>query len=157
MKAAVALFPAVVLLAACERGPGTTISITGDNASAGIVNGTASIDVPGFKGELKLPKVQLDADNLDLNGAKLFPGSTLGNIDVDARGRDDGRVRVAFESPAGVDTVRQYLVSQFTAAGFKVSADGSGLSGTTDDGKPMKVTLAAAGPDKARGEIAFGN
>ncbi|MES2754419.1 MAG: hypothetical protein V4659_07110, partial [Pseudomonadota bacterium] len=52
--------------AACSDNEGTSVSITGDNGSAGITNGTAKIDVPGFKGELKLPKFDISAENLDL-------------------------------------------------------------------------------------------
>lgn len=157
MKPIMLSLPAALLLAACGQGESTDFSISSANGSAGISNGVATIDVPGFKGELRLPQLKIDAANLDLNGVQLFPGTTVGNIAVNAAGQNDGRLRIAFDSPATVPQVRQYLIDQFAQAGFKVAADGTGLSGTTADGKPVRVTLNAAGADRARGELAVGN
>lgn len=156
MKSIVILSAAALTLTACGQGDGTSISITGDNGSAGLVNGVASIDVPGMKGQITLPKFTVDARHMDIDGMKLFPGSTVANVDVNAHGEDDGRVRVAFDSPASVAKVRDYFRGQMASAGFKASDDGTGLSGTTKDGQPFRLTLDAAGADRSKGELTLG-
>lgn len=157
----VILTAAAASLAACDGKDATSVSITGDNGSAGIdAGGTAKIDVPGFKGEIKLPKFQVDAADLDLNGVKLFPGSTVKGINVDATeadGKQSGKVRLSFESPAGPGAVRDYFRRELGKAGFTVTDDGSGLAGTTDEQEPFRLTLGDAPGGKAKGEIAMGS
>lgn len=156
MKIAIAIVPAALALAGCDQGPGTGISIRGDNAAAGMTNGVASIDVPGMKGEIRLPELKLDASQLDLNGVKLFPGSSVTDIDVNAGGSGDGRVRIAFDSPASAAKVRDYFRAELAKAGFEVGDAGTGLSGTTDEGKPFALVLNATAADRTRGEISLG-
>ncbi|MQH43825.1 hypothetical protein EI040_25420, partial [Escherichia coli] len=77
---AVALLP----LAACGADKdGTSISINTSNGDGSVLagfdgNGEASIDTPFFKGKVTLPNVKLDANNFDMNGVHLYPGSTIG-------------------------------------------------------------------------------
>lgn len=155
------------LLAACNRGPdqGTSISInaTGDdgNMMTAQVNGSSgkvSLAVPGFKGSVSLPKIQLDANDFSLNGVHLYPGSTITSMNVAAQDHgdhddDSGTVRVAFDSPAAPDTVRDWFRDKLTTAGFTLQPQGTGLAGTTDDGKPFRLQLDPAGDGKAKGLI----
>ena len=155
MKTLVILLPAVLILTACGQSDGANLTITGENGSAGVVNGIATVDLPGMRGRLTLPKLQFDDENLDLDGVKLFPGSTVSNVAVNANAGAD-KVRIAFESPATLDRVRAHFRKQLDQAGFEVSDDGHNLSGKSADGEPFRLTLEAAGPDRAKGELALG-
>lgn len=161
------LLPTIALLslAACGDGTGTSISINSTDADGNVVaaldgNGQVAIDTPVFSGKITLPKLKLDAENFDMNGVHLYPGSTIGGIDVaahDARGKDDdGHVRVTFASPAAPATVRDWFKQKLGAASFKLSEKGNGLVGTTDDGKPFELDLTPDGDAKSTGTISLG-
>lgn len=151
-------------LAACDGADqGTSISVTGNGADgnrqvAGVdgTTGQVKIDVPGFQGTFKLPKIQMTADNFDLNGVRLYPGSKVSGFNVATKGEDDGQVRIAFDSPATAATVRAWFAERLPKAGFRVRADGQGLIGTTDDKKPFALKLDQSGADRARGTITIG-
>ncbi|MCM8729503.1 hypothetical protein ACFO8O_00785 [Hephaestia sp. GCM10023244] len=157
------LLTAVAPLAACgsNDGPGTTISINGTDGDGGGnvtaradgVSGKVSVALPGFSGELKLPKMHLDAKDFDLNGVPLYPGSQIANIAVDAKNGNGGVVTVDFDSPAAPATVRDWFKQRLEAAGFALTATGDNLVGTTDEGKPFRLTLAPAASDHATGKI----
>lgn len=157
---------ALIGLSACGDGKGTSISINSSDADGNITfgtdaNGQVAIDTPVFKGKFTLPKLKLDATSFDMNGVHLYPGSTISGMNVDAhddprKTDDDGRVRVTFASPATPATVRDWFKDKLNAAKFTVSADGAGLVGKTDQGKPFKLGLAADGADKSNGVITIG-
>lgn len=156
-------------LAACGDGKdGTTIAFNASGADGNVVagvdgkTGDMSINAPGFSGKISLPKIKLDADNFDMNGVHLYPGSKIAGMNIDAHddgkpgGNSDGTVKVTFESPATPDTVRAWFEDKLNHAGFTVHADGTGLSGMTDDHKPFMLDLAPDGSDHAKGTITIG-
>ena len=159
------LAAAALALAACGENDGnsTSISFSG-NSSEGAVSGgidssgNLKIDTNGFKADLKLPKFSVDANDFEMNGVHLYPGSTISSINVngDDAHKDTGRVRVAFTSPATAATVRDWLQQRLTKAGFTLSADGAGLTGKTDDGKPFALKLTDQGANKSGGTIDMG-
>ena len=147
-------------LAACDNGPGTTISINaGDEDGNGTAtvgsDGRVALNVPGFSGAIKLPKLKVNADNFEMNGVHLYPGSTIATMNIDAKsgGSNDDLVKVGFTSPAKPEVVRDWFVTKLNAAGFKVKPAGLGATGTTDEGKPFQLDLAPDGSDKAKGTI----
>lgn len=149
-------------LAACGGGDdkqGTAITLKAESDGANIsasadADGRMAIKLPGFEGKLKLPRIQLNAENFDMNGVKLYPNSTITSFDIAGRDKEgDDRVKIGFESPAGADKVRAWFQDQMAQRNFKVQANGGGLSGTTDDGDPFTLDLASAGADKARGTL----
>ena len=155
---------ALVSLAACGDGKeGSSFSINssssdGNAAGASIDgNGEAVIDTPFFKGKVTLPKLKLDADNFEMNGVHLYPGSTISNMNVDVRDKggekNEGRVRVAFSSPAAPAAVRAWFKGKLSAAGFTLSDKGNGLTGKTDQSKPFTLDLTPDGPGKSNGVI----
>lgn len=165
MRAVLALAPAL-LLAACGGGSdqATQISISGgDNGSdftAGVgKDGKVSIDAPGFKTAINLPKFQIGADNFDIDGVKLPTGSTVTNMNIDGKGKGSGddRVEVSFNSPIGPAAVREWFQGKLAAKGFKLTAAGDTLSGTTDEGKGFSLTTKAAGEGKSESVIALGS
>jgi hypothetical protein len=152
-------------LAACDgTGTSLTVNMTSDedgNSSIGSDNGQLAIKAPGFEGAIKLPQMNINAEDFDVNGVKLYPDSKIGALNVDAEEkqgeRDKGRVRVSFESPAAVQTVQSWFSDNMTKRGFKVEAEGAGLKGTTDEGDPFRLTLEPAGDAKSKGVLEVGN
>jgi hypothetical protein len=154
------MFAALALAACGGSGDGTSISINAEdgNMVAGVDgNGQLAINLPGgIAGNIKLPKMKLDADNFDMNGVHLFPGSTISGMNVDA-GDKDGTVRVQFQSPASPSTVRDWFLEKLSKqAGFTITASGNDLIGTTDEKQPFRLDLAPDGPDKSKGQIVIG-
>ena len=164
----ISLAAAALALAACGEhdGNSTSISFSGNSSDGAVSGGIDSsgnlkIDANGFKADLKLPKFSVDASNFEMNGVHLYPGSTISSIDVnggddDGKGKDTGKVRVAFTSPATAATVRDWLKERLGKAGFTLSADGTGLTGKTDDGKPFALKLNDQGATKSSGTIDMG-
>ena len=146
---------------------GTTISLNASdsdgNVAAGIdgKTGDMAINAPGFSGKISLPKIHLDASDFDMTGVHLYPGLSVSGMHNDThehgQGSDsDGVVKVTFESPAKPDTVRAWFEEKLNGAGFHVKADGTGLSGTTDEKKPFALDLTPVGMDRAKGVITIG-
>jgi hypothetical protein len=151
-------------LAACGDGDGngTQISIkadTGDgNLSASTdANGALAVKIPGLDARIKLPPIQVKADDFDVNGVKLYPQSRILGMNVDAKGdsgdKQQGTVEVRFDSPAGPDRVRGWFEQQMRAHGFHVQRSGSGLSGTTNEGDPFRLEIAPNGTNQASGAL----
>lgn len=155
-------------LAACDDGkPATTVSLDIDSNDGNVVagmdgnTGQVAIDVPGFSGKLTLPKLKLDAGDFDLNGVHLYPGSKINMMNIVAHdgkgeGNNHGRVRVAFESPADVTTVRDWFVDKLGKADFSLTARGNSLIGTDQDKKPFRLELTPDGAGKSKGVIVAG-
>lgn len=157
-------------IAACDGGrdEGTSITFNSQDGNAtGAVDGktgAVKIDLPGFKGELTLPKIKLDADNFDLNGVHLYPGSTIDNLDVSGgdgdkngdKDGDNGSVRVRFTSPATPAAVRDWFQARLEKAGFTLRSEGNALVGQDEDKKPFRMDLTPSGTDRAAGTIVIG-
>ena len=157
------LLLAAASLAGCTKGDdGTTVTINAADgntaASADGGNGEVKLDVPGFQGRFTLPKLQVTADNFDLNGVHLYPGSTIRSLNIDAGKRGGaGGVRVTFTSPASPATVRDWLRERLGKAGFTVSAVGDGLAGETNEHKRFALHLTPdADGSASNGSIAIG-
>ncbi len=151
---------AAMTLTACDvsgGNEGTSVSIDAGNGAASVNGGTGEVtlDTPLVKGSFKLPKIQFTADNFDINGVHLYPGTRIGAMNVDAgRGEGDGLVRVQFDSPAAVATVRDWLRREFEKAGTQVTVAGDSLTGDTE-GKTFRIDLRPQG-DRAAGTVTIG-
>lgn len=155
MRALVVLALLAAPLAACGAKDGdTAISINGTE------DGKFAVKVPGFSGSLKLPKLKLDANNVEFNGVHLYPGSTVSTFDLNASGDDkeggNGKVRIGFESPADPATVRDWFAERLGKVGFTLKAQGNSLVGTDDEKKPFRIDLEPAGAGKAKGMVIAG-
>ena len=96
---------------------GTDISIDATTDEGEVVKassdgktGEVEINAPGFKASIAMPKVNLDSENFDMDGAKLYPGSKILSMKVDnvmraagTKGDGGGTVRIRFDSPAAPD------------------------------------------------------
>ena len=126
------------------EGEGGNVSITGNGAE-----GLASIKGPGIEGSIKLPKIDINAADFEIDGVKLYPGSTIKHFNLNAvdKGgdKDQGKVAIAFDSPAPLDKVQGWFRDAMAQQNFKVSPHGNGFAGTTSDGNPVTLDLDAAG------------
>jgi len=149
---------AMLSLAACSDKPGASITLNAGDANGTMTmsdngqTGEVALNVPGFSGKLKLPKLHLDGNDIEFNGVHLYPGSKVTGMNVDAGG-DSGTVHIAFDSPADPATVRNWFQGKLTGAGFTLHAEGSGLAGKTDENKPFRLELRPNGNGHAKGEI----
>ena len=162
------ILAAMLPLGACNSGDGTSISINASGDDGNMVasmgqNGQVAINLPGgFSGNIKLPKLKIDADNFDMNGVHLYPGSTISAMNIDARDGqevedDDGSVRVSFAAPAAPARVRDWFLTKLSKeAGFTVTASGNALTGTTNEKQPFRLELRPDGADKSIGTIRIG-
>ena len=153
-----------LLLAACgsdEGGEGTSITLNAsDGAGQGVAakDGRVTIDTPVFQGSFKLPKIKLDADDFEMNGVKLPPGSTIGamNIDCNSEGENDGQLRVSFRSPMTAPAARDWFAPKLKDAGYTLQGAGNALTGKTNEGKPFTLSLKDATPGASEGVITIG-
>ena len=150
---------AAMLLIGCDVGDkgGTSVSIDAGNGVATADGGTGEVtlDTPLIKGSFQLPTVQFTAENFDINGVHLYPGTKINAVNVNADGgAGEGLVRLRFESPASVDVVRDWLRAEFAKAGTSVSVNGNTLIGTTEDER-FRIDLRPAG-QQAAGSVTIG-
>ncbi|MBW7945783.1 MAG: hypothetical protein H3C60_04920 [Sphingomonadaceae bacterium] len=162
-----ALMCAALGLAACdapadppEKGADVAVIAANDQgrrvfeASADGGTGAVTVSTPGFDLNLKLPKMALGADDFDIDGVKLYPGSTIGTIRVDAGGKDrkgDAAVDVGFTAPADARTVAGWFARRFAEKGIAFERDGDTLTGETGDGDAFVIELADETVDGAAG------
>lgn len=165
------LAAAALALAACDGHDGNSTSISfssndsdGNSVTGGIdKDGNLKVDSTGFKADIKLPSIKLDAGDFEMNGVHLYPGSAITSMNIDAHdkkgeeGKNDGKVSVAFTSPATAATVRDWLKERLDKAGFVLSTAGNGLTGKTDDGQPFVLKLDEDGAGKSKGSIEMGS
>ena len=147
----------VLALSGCDRsneGASVLINADGGNVLGAIdgETGEMKIDIPGFQGSVKLPKIRLDTGNFDLNGVRLYPGSSIRNLNIVGDDKTGG-LRVAFASPATPAIVRDWFAQRLGKVGYQVHPEGANLIGTTDENKPFRLELAPDGTDKATGTI----
>ncbi len=166
MRALLFLSPALLLAACGGDGEGTAISIQGNGADGAVVasadkDGRIAIDLPGFKANLDIPSIKLDAGNFDLDGVKLPTGSTITtmniaqNRDSNAAGGGDG-LAIRFHSPMTPVAVRDWFATRLADKGYALTANGDALVGRTDDGKAFRLGVTPSGTGEADGEIVIG-
>ena len=135
----------------------TTTTITtreaghGDAAHASAGTGL-SIDSDKFKANLDIPGLTFGGDNMDLDGMKLYPGSTVKGMHVhavDRPGTEKGEVVVDFTSPAAPAVVAQHMADEARRAGFTLAVNTAAQVGGSklDDGDTNRfaATLSANG------------
>lgn len=150
--------PVALALAACggNDGEGTSVSIKGDDGNTIATvdkDGRVAIKAPGFEGAVKLPKFEFGADDFEVDGLKLYPGSTIANLNVESGQGKEGSVRVDFNAPAAVGQVESWFRDQMQSAGFAVEMKDGALVGKTGDGSPFSLRIGPQGQGAARGTL----
>ncbi len=159
----------VLLLSACNgrddaNTQGTSVNITGKGEDgkddvqikADGSTGKVAIKVPGFEGKVSLPKIMLDRADFDIDGVKLFPGSKVNTLNVNADntgGKDSTKVHVAFTSPADVAKVAAYFREALAKRDIAVTGGDANLAGRTEDGEPFVIALAPGAAGQTSGTV----
>lgn len=158
-RTAFAITLPVLLLAACGKGgdgKGTDISIKDENGNvvaAADGDGKVSLDVPGFSASVSMPKLEMPAESLDMDGVKLYPGSKISGMNIrDGGDKAKDHVDIHFTAPAAPEKVRDYFLNAFNGKGAALAATPSGLSGKTKNGDDLSIDLKAVGKG-AEGKI----
>ena len=126
---------------------GSAVAITGDSDT-----GKMSLNVPGLEAKINLPAGVINKSNFDIDGVKLYPGSSVTGVNVDAN-NDTGSVRIAFDAPATPAIVTAWFAKAFADQGMTVTASDTGLAGSDKDGSPFAIALAPKGDTATAGTI----
>jgi hypothetical protein len=156
---------AALPLAACEGNvkegeSGTAVSINASSSSDEYVaitadgnTGEVAIKSEGFSASVDLPQFKLDSGNFDIGGVKLYPGSKISGVNVNAdSGEGSGKVDVSFTAPAAPDKVAAYFKDAFREKGVTTAQTGTSIAGTMADGDAFSIALTPDG-DGTKGKI----
>jgi len=139
----IAFLLALPLLAGCNvhsKNPANgddNVSIRADE------NGNIAFNLPIAQGQLKIPSGLMHNGNVDIDGVKLPPGSSVSGFNMDAH--DHGAtVNMNFTAPASPDEVRSYFVDQFKKQGVEAAIAGDAVTGKSKDGSPFTIQVSPA-------------
>ena len=138
-----ALLLIVPLLAGCNMhskmpdGGDDNVVINADES------GNLEFNLPIVEGKLKLPAGVMHNGNVDIDGVKLMPGSSVTGFSVFA-GDKGSTVNMAFKAPAPPDAVRSYYVDQFKKQGVDTALSGETLTGKSKDGSDFTIDVSPA-------------
>jgi len=138
-----ALFLAVPLLAGCNvhsKNPADgdeNVTIHADES------GQIAFNLPFAEGHVKVPAMMRHNGNIDIDGVKLMPGSSVTGFSLDAHDRN-ANVEMSFTAPASPNEVRGYYVDQFRKRGVEAALAGDIVTGKTKDGSPFVIRVSPA-------------
>ena len=162
------LIPPMMLLAACgseekKSESGTQVSINAGDEHGGVQiktgkdGGNIKIGGDGAAIDIDIPDfVDLDIESdFDIDGVKLYPGSKVTTVNVDANdknGADKAVVKLGFTSPTAPTKAADWMAGEFAKKGVKVTRSGDTLAGKDKDGADFTIKF---GPDgaNAKGEV----
>ena len=157
MNAHFALILPIALLAACEKGEPTRVTInTNGNGAASTDKGKVEIGTGGFKADIQIPGMAAMGDRMKIDGVRLYPQSTVSGVNIDAGEGDNDRFAMQFTAPADRAKVSEWFAGQFKDSKFEARTTPTGYAGTTADGDWFTLDLTDAGGGKTRGEFKFG-
>jgi hypothetical protein len=114
-------------------------------------NGQIAFNLPIVQGQVKVPEAMMHNGNIDIDGVKLMPGSSVTGFNVNARDKG-ATVDMSFTAPASPDEVRSYYADQFRKQGVEVALAGDAVSGKSRDGNPFVIHVTP-GPNGSQGKI----
>ncbi len=150
------LIPPMMLLAACgqsgEKGDSSEVTVHADGES-----GKLKIGGDGVNIDLDIPDIadlNIDSD-FDIDGVKLYPGSQITTMDINADSRDgasDAVIKFGFTAPAAPKVAADWMAGEFAKKSVKITRTGDTLAGKGKDGEDFTISF---GPDGAtsKGEV----
>ena len=154
------LFVALPLLAGCSLKAdsdekkaevsvgGVEVSADGKRASVSVGGESGmKIETDGFKAALEIPGMEMGGKDFDIDGMKLYPGSVVKGMKINATGKGDtkrGTVKVTFTSPAAPDAVLAHAETEAKREGFTAARAGLAMTGSDGKDKALEVRVAAA-------------
>jgi len=161
------LIPPMMLLAACgseeKTKDATEVSINAGDEHGGVQiktgkdGGNIKIGGDGAAIDIDIPDfVDLNIEeDFDIDGVKLYPGSKVTKVDVDANdksGADKATVKLGFTSPTAPTKAADWMASEFAKKGLKVTRTDNKLAGKDKDGADFRIDFAPDGAN-AKGEV----
>jgi hypothetical protein len=107
-------------------------------------SGHIAFNLPIAQGQVKIPTSMMHGGNVDIDGVKLMPGSSVTGFNMDAHG-NAANVDMSFTAPASPDAVRSYFVGQFKKQGTEAVIAGDAVTGKSKDGSPFTIQVRPAG------------
>lgn len=86
-----------------------------------------------FNVNMRLPKATIGANDFDIDGVKLYPGSAVGPVRVDSTDKNKVIVDLDFTSPADAKTVTAWFARGLAEKHIDFERDGATLKGNIDD------------------------
>mgnify|MGYP003390483740 CR=1 FL=1 len=163
------LIAPMILLAACGQdekaaADSPDISINADGKDGGNVRitsgkdgGKIKIGGDGVNIDLDIPDLgDMDiATDFDIDGVKLYPGSKIDKMDIDAsdkNGADTATVKFGFSSPATPKVAADWMGGEFAKKNIQVERAGTTLRGTDKDGDDFTISFVPDGAN-AKGQV----
>ena len=161
------LIPPMLLLVACGQDEkakdATEVSINAGDEHGGVQiktgkdGGNIKIGGDGAAIDIDIPDfVDLDIESdFDIDGVKLYPGSKVTTVDVDANDRNGASkatVKLGFTSPAAPAKAADWMAGEFAKKGVKVTRTGDTLAGKDKDGADFRINFAPDGAT-AKGQV----
>jgi hypothetical protein len=106
-------------------------------------SGNIAFNLPIAEGKLKVPTHFMHEGDVDIDGVKLMPGSSLTGFNLDSH-NDVSNVDMSFTSTASPDEVRAYYVDQFRKQGVEAAIAGDAVTGKSKDGSPFTIQVSPA-------------
>jgi len=138
-----ALIVLVPLLAGCNvhsKNPANgdeNVSIHADES------GHISFNLPIAEGQVKVPTAFMHNGNVDIDGVKLPPGSSVTGFNLDAHNQG-ATIDMSFTAPGSPDEVRSYFIDQFKKQDVDAALSGGAVSGKSKDGSAFVIHVAQA-------------
>lgn len=106
-------------------------------------SGQIAFNLPIAEGKLKIPGNFMHEGDVDIDGVKMMPGSTLTGFNLDSH-NEVSNVQMSFTSTASPDEVRSYYVDQFKKQGVEAAIAGDAITGKSKDGGPFTIQVSPA-------------
>jgi hypothetical protein len=106
-------------------------------------SGNIAFNLPFAKGQVKVPAGFMHNGDIDIDGVKLFPGSSVTGFNLDSHDKMSN-VEMTFTAPAPPDQVRSYFVGEFKKQGVDAAIAGDAVTGKSKDGSPFSIQVASA-------------
>jgi len=116
--------------------------------SDGSDNSRVNLKLPGIDLDVKVPNLDIKADDVDIGGVDMYPGTSLKSFNIDAgksSGNEKALVRVGMTFPASAASVADYYEGAMKDKAVTYTRKGGNFSGTTDDGDRFTLAIADAG------------
>ena len=146
-----ALLLIVPLLVACDMHAKNPAHADGNVVIQADESGNVEFDLPIVGGKMKVPAGMMHSGDVDIDGVKLMPGSSVNGFSVFA-GDKGATVNLGFLAPASPDDVRSYYVAEFKKKGVDAAVSGDTISGKSKDGSDFTIQVSP-GPKGSQGKI----
>jgi hypothetical protein len=133
----------IPLLAACDVHSKDPRHADGNVVIQADESGNVEFDLPVVGGKMKVPGGMMHGGDVDIDGVKLMPGSSVNGFSVFA-GDKGATVNLAFTAAASPDDVRSYYVGEFRKKGVEAALPGNTITGRSKDGSDFTIQVAPA-------------